>query len=112
MTKSMHDVVEELQSELPEIPGLARRINRAVNDIILAEGVQYHTVKLHDGEYSIHRYSTSMFEDNSATYEVVKDGHTWSCTCPDYEKAPFNMCKHRLAVMILEGMQGEAGSVQ
>jgi SWIM zinc finger len=104
MSKSMHEMVDELESELPEIPGLARRINRAVNDIILAEGLRYHTVKLSDGEYSIHRYSTSMFEDNSATYQLVKDGHSWGCTCPDFEKAPFNMCKHRLAVMILEGM--------
>jgi hypothetical protein len=106
MSKNMVVVIAELTSELPAIPALERRIQRAVNDIILGEGIRYSTMKLGDAEYTIHRYTTSMFEDNATDYEVKREGrYTWVCNCPDYEKAPFNLCKHRLAVTILEGME-------
>lgn len=105
MSRNMAVVIAELTSELPTIPALERRIQRAVNDIILGEGIRYHVNKDDAKTYSVRRYTTSMFEDNEAVYFVTKDAYVWICNCPDFEKAPFNLCKHRIAVTILEGME-------
>lgn len=50
--------------------------------------------------YKVSKASTSMLEDNSAVYHVS----ITSCTCPDFEKARAGLCKHRLAVMLIEEM--------
>ena len=54
--------------------------------------------------YHVHKASTSLLESNSVTYEVS----TKDCTCPDYPSARGNLCKHRLAVMLVEEMKKES----
>lgn len=96
-----------VESELPmETAGVAKRVQRAVNDILLQLKVRYELVKVHSACYQVLRYSTSIFEDNSMVYAVTKIDGAWQCTCPDYTegRAPFNLCKHRLAVQIQEEM--------
>lgn len=96
-----------VQSELPmETYGVEGRVRRAVNDILLQQGVKYDLTKVSEVLYTCLRYSTSIFEDNSITYALRKQDGMWVCECPDYEKAPFNLCKHRLAVQIHEAMVG------
>jgi hypothetical protein len=55
----------------------------------------------HTGSYEVQKASTSLLEDTSARYTVDKD----SCTCPDYPTARGGLCKHRLAVMLLQEME-------
>jgi len=51
--------------------------------------------------YCVNKASTSLFTDTSASYTVTNK----QCTCPDFETARSNLCKHRLAIMLIEEMQ-------
>ena len=51
--------------------------------------------------YSVYRESTSLLEDNSVHYHIDSEG----CSCPDASsKARAGLCKHRLAVLLIEEM--------
>ncbi len=52
----------------------------------------------------IYKASTSLLEDTSVTYSVDSQ----SCTCPDFENARGNQCKHRLAVAMIKEMARDA----
>ena len=73
-----------------------KRMDRAY-DMLVKGG---YDIKRANNVYHVSRASTSLFEDNSITYEVTDN----SCSCPDFEKgqARGDLCKHRLAVMILQ----------
>ena len=90
-----------LSTRLPiEDKSVSDRLNRAY-DIVTGYG---YTVELlnsdNDAEYAVYKASTTLLEDTSVCYSVTQH----SCTCPDYEKARGNLCKHRLAVMIVREM--------
>jgi len=48
----------------------------------------------------IHKESTSLLEDNHVQYCVDSE----SCTCPDYTTARGGLCKHRIAVILVQEM--------
>lgn len=52
-------------------------------------------------QYEVNKASTSLLADTSAKYIVTNK----QCTCPDFETARSNLCKHRLAIMLIEEMQ-------
>ncbi len=87
-------------------PKMRQRLDRAYG-IVQCNGEGYSIEKLCNKTvlgkpmYSIHKASTSLLEDTSATYLVTEQ----SCSCPDYEKARGNLCKHRLAVMLITAME-------
>jgi hypothetical protein len=79
--------------------GITRRFERALQDII--SGYEYMmTVVSHTANATrcvIKKESTRLLEDNSVSYSTSDT----QCDCPDFEKARGNLCKHRLAVMIV-----------
>lgn len=78
---------------------MKQRFERAYNDIIVGYG--YSIEHLSDGEYVISKASTSLLDDTSVCYAVTAS----SCTCPDYDTARAGLCKHRMAVMVVEEMK-------
>jgi predicted nucleic acid-binding Zn finger protein len=98
MAKSKSDAIAAVLDKLPQDDlSVLARLERANKDVL---GYGY-DITFHDGNYFVSKLSTSLLEDNSNTYIV----DNVSCTCPDFEKARGNLCKHRLAIMILEEMQ-------
>jgi hypothetical protein len=90
-----------LARKLPlENPSLRRRFDRAY-DMIRMPG--YELTRQPDGSYIVEKLSSSLIEDTSALYYVTDT----SCTCPDYQNLLQGLCKHRLAVMLLEAMNEE-----
>ncbi len=75
-----------------------QRLDRGYG-IVISEG--YSIAQGTDNCYTVYRASTSLLEDNSVTYEVGEE----SCTCPDFPTARGGLCKHRLAVMLVEEMK-------
>jgi hypothetical protein len=63
----------------------------------------YSLEKNSDNSYTIRKASTSLLEDVSAQYTVTSE----SCSCPDFPSARGGLCKHRLAVMILNEQEAE-----
>ena len=57
-------------------------------------------IKREKESYRVEKLSTSLLEDNSVVYKVDEE----SCTCPDFGTARGGLCKHRLAIMLLEEM--------
>ena len=53
-----------------------------------------------NAEYVVDKASTTLLDDNSVQYQVTKQ----SCDCPDSPTARGGLCKHRLAVLIVEEM--------
>lgn len=89
-------------AKLPSLPQIRQRLNRAY-DIVRSDGSGYSLHKIRNGAdpgYIVFKASTSLLEDNSVSYQVTKQ----SCTCPDYPGAPSNLCKHRLAILLVEEM--------
>ena len=104
MTKK--DAIATLLSELPDDPSVIKRVERAA-DILQSYGYSILQHTEFDGKetwqgYLVQKASTSLLEDNSVTYRVDKV----SCTCPDFASARAGLCKHRLAIMLLETMEG------
>src|SRR5205814_7501672 len=75
-----------------------QRLDRAY-DILVGYGYEISPVD-NKGAYTVRKASTTLLEDNSAEYKVTDS----ECTCPDFESARGNLCKHRLAIMIMEEM--------
>mgnify|MGYP001595729001 CR=1 FL=1 len=105
--KSLAQAMLNVSSQLPlSDDAIKRRLDRAY-DMVLKQGSGYEFTRAVATEgghiYSVHRASTSLLEDNSATYIVNEDG----CSCPDASKTRAGLCKHRLATMILEEMVHE-----
>lgn len=100
--KTLKQAFEVIKSELPDDPSVVRRLERAY-DIVRAQGSGYDIIKhrVSGGyAYRVVKASTTLLEDNSVTYDTGK-----SCTCPDYANARAGLCKHRLAVQLLEEME-------
>ena len=77
-----------------------QRLDRGY-DIAQSDGLGYEVVPVGNGNYRVEKASTTLLEDNSHGYDVTRE----SCTCPDFETARGNLCKHRLAVMLIEEME-------
>lgn len=79
------------------------RLNRAY-DIVRALGEGYTITAVTNGVYKVHKASTApAFSSADSSRDYVTDNR--SCSCPDFEKARAGLCKHRLAVMLLEEMR-------
>jgi hypothetical protein len=111
--KTLHQAMLNLSARLPiEDKKVSDRLNRAY-DIVrmlgsgyaiqrveseLVCGVTQHYITPH---YRVYKESTSLLEDNSVYYHIIDD----MCSCPDAPSARGNLCKHRLAVKLIEDMQ-------
>jgi len=101
--KTLAQALLNVSAKLPiEDKKVADRLGRAY-DIVGQLGSGYDIVKKNNGTYKVYKESTLLLEDNSVYYAIV-DG---MCSCPDAPSARGNMCKHRLAVMLMEEMQAE-----
>lgn len=88
---------------LPFDPKIVQRLDRA-SEQVLGYGYEVkHAGIATSGErlYYISKASTSLLDDNGHTYGVTNK----TCNCPDFETARAGLCKHRLAVMLLEEME-------
>jgi hypothetical protein len=90
---------DTVASTLPEIIGISMRLDRAY-DIVKCNGVGYSIEQIQSDCYQVRKASTSLLDTTDTVYQLVRSDNTWRCDCPDYDHAPLNMCKHRLAVMI------------
>ncbi len=98
----MYEAYVKLKEKLPDDENVYRRLNRAL-DIVQGFGYE---LKQHseDSElWVVNRASTSLFDNNEAQYFIDDT----SCTCPDFKKARAGLCKHRLAVKLIEMSCGE-----
>jgi len=96
---NLHQAMFNVASKLPLTDkSIAIRLDRAYQ--IIKEG-GYDIDDVGDSTYVIKKASTSLLSDNSHQYLVTKK----ECNCPDYETARAGLCKHRLAVLILEEMK-------
>lgn len=87
---------------LPTSTDVKKRLDKAY-DIVRCDGEGYSLHKMPMG-YIVYKASTSLLEDNSHSYQVTQQ----SCDCPDFGSTRGNLCKHRLAVMLLiEMSKGE-----
>ena len=80
---------------------VSQRLNRAY-DIVRCNGSGYVINPQGEGRYLIHKASTSLTTDNSITYHVSRA----TCDCIDYGTARANLCKHRLAILLYEKVNG------
>lgn len=101
VVKPVRDALATLAATLPlEDKRVSDRLNRAY-DIVNGYGYTVEVLSSDkDAEYAVYKASTTLLEDTSVCYSVTQH----SCTCLDYEKARGNLCKHRLAVMIVREM--------
>src|SRR5262245_30539287 len=86
--EAVAEIAEKAKATLPECNG---RVDKAVA-IVLAGDVEL----LPDGTARV------ASQSNGTTQYVVCNG---VCTCRDYEKAPHNLCKHRLSAAIARRAQ-------
>jgi len=88
-------------ARLPSTPDIKVRLDRAY-DIIRCNGEGYSIqLPFKAGQpYTVHKASTSLLEDTSVSYTVTPQ----SCTCPDAAKTRTGLCKHRLAILLLQEM--------
>ena len=87
---------------LPTDPTIKARLDRAY-DIVRSDGSGY-SIQLplgKDSPYIVYKASTSLLEDTSHYYYVTSS----TCDCPDFRSARAGLCKHRLAIMMLEAME-------
>lgn len=96
---NIHQAFVELTAKLPQEKPIQMRLERAY-DIVVKFG---YSITKANNVWHVDKASTSLLEDNSAHYQVTQD----SCSCPDFENAPARLCKHRLAVRLLELMERE-----
>ena len=81
-------IADKARAKLPECNG---RVDSAVK-LVLAGDVEL----LPDGTAKV------ASQSNGTTQYVVCNGH---CSCKDYERAPHNLCKHRLSAAIARRAQ-------
>jgi hypothetical protein len=86
--QAVADIAAKAKAKLPECNG---RVDSAVK-IVLAGDVEL----LADGT------ATVASQSNGSTAYRVVNGH---CDCRDYDKSPYNFCKHRLSVAIARRAQ-------
>jgi hypothetical protein len=104
--KSLAQAQFNLSMRLPiEDKSVAARLDRAVEIMRnLGSGYDIKPVTHPMGfpiHWDVYKESTSLLEDNSVHYRVDGNG----CSCPDASgKARAGLCKHRLAVMLIEEM--------
>lgn len=99
--KTLHQARLDLSVRLPiEDKGISDRLNRAC-EIVRMLGSGYSIQHCGDHEYAVYKESTSLLEDNSVYYHIIDD----MCSCPDAPSARGNLCKHRLAVKLIEEMR-------
>lgn len=102
--KTLHQAFMDVGAKLPlDDYKINQRFQRAyeIALAVLSKNGGYEISEITTHLYDIHRISTSLFSDNGVHYTVS----TTQCTCPDYETARANLCKHRMAVMLVEEMQ-------
>lgn len=98
--KTKEQAYLDLSLNLPiELKAVQDRLLRAYNEVL--DPNQYTLTALGEGVYKAVKLSTSFLEDNSRRYTVTSQ----QCSCPDWEGTYAHLCKHRLAVLILEEMQ-------
>lgn len=98
--KTLHQALLNVSSKLPmDDKKVSDRVNRAY-DIVRSLGSGY-SIKKNKNGYTVYKESTSLLEDNSVYYTIDERG----CSCPDNPTARGNLCKHRLAVMLIEEMR-------
>lgn len=95
----LNEAIAKVKAQLPMNDVTVQRSVAKAEGIVQQYG--YSIAHKGNGLYSVSRASTSLFEDNSAKYSVTKS----YCTCMHYEKARANLCKHRIAIMIMEEMR-------
>jgi len=99
--KSQEQAYLDVSLRLPiGIPSVKQRLDRAMEQV-LAPGYQVAMVRYNPSVYLISKESTSVAQEHGVTYTVTAQ----DCTCPDFQSAYGSLCKHRLAVMILEEME-------
>lgn len=101
MGKTLNEAMYNLSERLPiENIDVRKRLDRAY-DIVRMLGSGYELKKKGD-RYEMYKESTSLLTDNSVTYTITNT----SCSCPD-ANSPYQarICKHRLAVMLIEEME-------
>ena len=99
--KSLQQAYLDLSIRLPiSDKGVSDRLERG-KGILQSKG--YSVKQINDTEYDVYRESTSLLEDNAVHYTVS----TAHCTCPDYDSARANLCKHRLAIMLKIEMEND-----
>ncbi len=89
-----------IAAKLPTSSDVKKRLDRAY-DIVRLNGEGYQIHAYGSGIFHISKASTSLLEDTSRAYYVTEQ----SCTCPDFDHARANLCKHRLAIMLLCEME-------
>lgn len=94
MPKSLWQAWLDVMSEMPNDPALMARANRG-SDIIEGRGE----------EYTIDEYLPSKFIMVKVSSQAQYHVDLFTCTCPDYPSARGNLCKHRLAAMLLLEMR-------
>lgn len=105
MPKSKKEATALIAEKMPDEEDVLRRLYRAEQDVL---GYGYDITADQGGTdksvWIVSKLSTSPMgaSNNDSSSYIVDDN---SCTCPDFEKARGNLCKHRLAIMILEEMQ-------
>lgn len=100
MPKNLNEALLTVAATLPvEDPQVQKRVDRA-EGILKGYGYQIETTML-AGRYLITKASTSLLENNEHGYVVDAQ----SCDCPDFPTARAGLCKHRIAVLILEEMK-------
>lgn len=101
MSKTLSEALLAVAATLPvEDVQVQKRMDRAEG---ILKGYGYEIWRSNvAGCYTIKKASTSLLENNEHSYDVSPA----SCTCPDFPTARAGLCKHRLAVMILEEMKG------
>jgi len=93
------EAFDYIRSVLPKDEAILARLHRGYQ---IVTGYGYEVKWDGRGSYIISKASTALLEDNSKAYYVSAD----SCTCPDFPSARGGLCKHRLAVMIIEKISG------
>ena len=94
MPKNLMEAWLNVMCEMPNDKTLLVRANRA-SDMIEGKGEIYNIDEYVPGQYAFEKVSSS------ARYYVTEK----TCTCPDFPSALSNMCKHRLAVLLLIEMR-------
>lgn len=97
---NLAEAAKKVEAGLPlEDKQVFKSWQKAYNEVLLGYG--YELTHWRGGKYCVQKASTSLLEDTSARYDVTAQ----SCTCPNFPKTRGGLCKHRLAVMVLEEMR-------
>lgn len=96
---NLQEAFLRLSEKLPSDQDIVNRLKRAY-DILAKPGYSVLYNPCND-KWKVWKLATSAFEEDK--YYTVDES---SCTCPDFPTARAGLCKHRLAVRLLE-MQKE-----